>query len=137
MDIMIPDKWLFVCSANYVRSPTAEYVARNRLLLARSCGTHGRYSGDFVVTPITREIVEWADVIVCMEQEHVDMLKEYRGAADATEVYCWNLPDDWAKPYDPQLVRIIEQKLADTLQLRMIGQSENRAGRVERPDAGD
>jgi predicted protein tyrosine phosphatase len=130
--IVIPDKWVFICSANWVRSPTAEYVARKAGVLARSCGTsHG-----FVVAPVSREILEWAHVIVCMEKEHIDAVRKFHGSPMTADVYCWNLPDDWDKAYDPQLTRIIEQKLLDTMQLRMTGLLEERL-RLEGPDAGE
>lgn len=137
MDIVIADKWLFICSANYVRSPTAEYVARKALMLARSCGTQVHPSNDFVVTPITREIAEWADVIVCMEREHVAVLRQYLKPEEMEHVYCWNLPDDWGRPYDPQLVRIVEQKLADTMELRMIGMIEGKVRESEKAGRQD
>jgi predicted protein tyrosine phosphatase len=121
--IQVSERFLFVCSANYIRSPTAEYVARQRKLLASSCGTN-RFP-DFSVVPISHQIVEWADIIICMEAEHVRKVNQHPAAAKKV-LYCWNLPDDWREPYDPQLVRIITHKLEETLQLRRVTEIEAR-----------
>ncbi len=86
---------LFVCSGNLCRSPMAEGIARHLAaeqgieLEARSCGTIARpgmeASGNAVVAckekgvdiadhqsqPLTRELVEWADQILVMEENHL------------------------------------------------------------------
>lgn len=111
MDIARADRWLFVCSANFVRSPTAEYVARRMGLIADSCGTSRQ--ADLRGTCLTRDLVEWANVIVCMEPLHVERVRPF---AAGRPIYCWNLPDDWGPlPYAPDLVRICEERLKLTL----------------------
>lgn len=121
--IEVPKRILFVCSANYIRSPTAEYVARKRGLLASSCGT-ARFP-DFVVISISAQLVEWADVLVCMESEHTRRVMQYP-AAKLKRVYCWNLPDDYDCAYEEPLVNIVTCKLEDTLRL------EEKAGHPHR-----
>jgi predicted protein tyrosine phosphatase len=106
-------RWLFVCSANLCRSPTAEYVARKAGLLADSCGISAEGA---VCTPLTRSLLMWAQVIVCMEQEHVRRVK-LDPMARKKHVYCWNIPDDYAL-YDLALIRICEGRLADTMKLQ-------------------
>lgn len=106
---------LFVCSANLLRSPTAEYVARKRGYLADSCGTSkGRFSDGVVCTKITGELVRWASVIVCMEEEHVRDVKRFRPDAE-TPVVCWHVPDEYAV-YQPELVAIFEKKLTTLIE---------------------
>jgi predicted protein tyrosine phosphatase len=119
--IVNSDRWLFVCSANYVRSPTAEYVARRRGLLASSCGSDSITLG----VPLTLALIEWADVIVCMEACHVTSVARYR-VHRTPRVYCWSLPDNWPKPYEPQLVSIIERKLDDMLALMAVDGIEEK-----------
>jgi len=120
-------RWLFVCSANLCRSPTAEYVARKAGLLADSCGVprHEGSFADVVCTPLSRALLMWAQVIVCMEEVHVRRVKLY-SIARKKPVYCWNIPDDY-NLYDPGLVRICENRLADTLKLLMSSASETDA----------
>jgi predicted protein tyrosine phosphatase len=114
--ILSNDHWLFVCSANYVRSPTAEYVARRDGLLASSCGAPPPegIGAHFVCVPLSRRLIGWATIIVCMEQVHVQRVMSHP-LAGKRKVYCWDLPDDWGRAYDPQLVNICERKLGATL----------------------
>jgi protein-tyrosine-phosphatase len=86
---------LFVCSGNLCRSPMAEGIARHIgeqqgiELEARSCGTIARPGmpaseraviacrekdvdiSDHQSQPLTRELVEWADQILVMEENHL------------------------------------------------------------------
>jgi len=59
-------KLLFVCSANMDRSPVAESLFKDsEEYEAKSCGTH-----PFAEKSVTKEILEWADMVFCMEHEH-------------------------------------------------------------------
>ncbi len=65
-------KVLFVCSHNQWRSPTAEkFYARDDRLEVRSAGTSScaRHT-------ISIRDVKWADLILCMESKHVELLKQ-------------------------------------------------------------
>ena len=65
-------KILFVCTANLERSPTAELVFRDVPgWETRSAGT----SPD-AVTPLTRELITWADRVIVMESRHMDRVVE-------------------------------------------------------------
>jgi predicted protein tyrosine phosphatase len=118
-----PDKWLFICSANIARSPTAEYLARRSGILARSCGTGGRQEAHerYTVTPMTREIVCWADVIVCMKEGHrlaLEAMHPFNASLDDTKkIFVWALDDKWGVPYHPEMIEIMEPKLLETQQL--------------------
>ncbi len=90
-----PLRLLFVCSGNLCRSPMAEGIARHLAaekdlaVEVRSAGTIAR-SGDpasenavvacseigvdiseHASQPLTSELVEWADQILCMEESHL------------------------------------------------------------------
>jgi predicted protein tyrosine phosphatase len=120
------EHWLFVCSANYIRSPTAEYVARRQGLLADSCGTHLGRLHSFVVQPLSADLVRWAHVIVCMEQHHEDVLRRrHPRLVRNRRVLCWNVPDNWGKVYHPELVSIIEHKLEETLCAKRAGHHQD------------
>lgn len=115
--VLRPDKWLFICSANISRSPTAEHLARKAGLIARSCGTGGPDNG-YTVTPMTKEIVEWADVIVCMREGH-QLGMQARFPYELTrgkKVFIWDIRDKWAEYVHPEMVAIMELKLLETMQ---------------------
>jgi len=65
-------KILFVCSANIDRSPTAEriYSGRNDLEV-KSAGV-----SSYAMTPISLELIQWADIILCMEKKHKHKIKK-------------------------------------------------------------
>ena len=68
-------KVLFVCTANLQRSPTAEEFFKDwqGAWETKSAGTDplpGR-------TPITQDLVDWADLIIGMEPEHAEFIKSH------------------------------------------------------------
>lgn len=107
--IAINQRWLFVCSVNYLRSPTAEHVARKAGLWADSCGVDSS-----ACKVVSTDKILWADVVVAMDREHWQhLMTHYRDCLDARPLFCWGIPDD----YDycqPGLIRICENKLKDS-----------------------
>jgi len=99
---------LFVCSQNKLRSPTAEQVlSQRRDLEVMSAGTNNDAEN-----PLTSELVEWADTIFVMEKTHRTKLqKRYRALLGSKRVICLDIPDNYAF-MDPELVRLLETKLA-------------------------
>jgi predicted protein tyrosine phosphatase len=68
-------KLLFICSANMLRSPTAESVfSHYEGIEASSAGTNADAE-----TPVSADLIEWADVVVAMEQHHAQFLQERFG----------------------------------------------------------
>jgi predicted protein tyrosine phosphatase len=60
-------KILFVCSANRSRSRTAERIYANHPgLEVKSAGVDCLEAP----TPVSKELLQWADVILCMEKRH-------------------------------------------------------------------
>ena len=101
-------KILFVCSQNRLRSPTAEQVfsARPDLEVASAGTNHD------AETPLSAELVEWADVIFVMERTHRSKVqKRFRRALGGTRLVCLDIPDDY-EFMDPDLVRLLEARLA-------------------------
>lgn len=105
---------LFVCSQNRLRSPTAEQVfARRADLEVQSAGTNNDADN-----PLTRELVEWAEIIFVMEKAHRRKLQQrFRSALKAARVICLDIPDDYAF-MDPVLVSLLETKVSRYLPAR-------------------
>lgn len=106
-----PEKLLFVCTANRQRSPTAESLFDDDARYeARSCGTHA-LSG----TPCSEKLLEWADIVFCMEERHrKELLRRFPEASD-TDMVVLNIPDVYVRN-DPDLVRLLEKRLEDWLE---------------------
>lgn len=103
---------LFVCSANKLRSPTAEQVfARWADVETDSAGLH---EGANVV--LSTEQVEWADIIFVMEKRHREKLsKRFRKQLNGKRVICLDIPDDYAF-MQPELITLLERKVGPFLQ---------------------
>ena len=67
-------KVLCVCSVNRLRSPTAaEVLSQSPFNFnTRSCGI----DLDFAIVPISKNLLHWADEIVCMERHHFIVVLE-------------------------------------------------------------
>ena len=106
-------KLLFVCSQNRMRSLTAERMDEGFPgYAAKSAGTE-----ESARTPLTREHVEWADMIFVMETEHLQCLqKEYGGLLAGKEVICLHIPDIY-RYMQPALIEELKTKLSDHVQV--------------------
>jgi len=98
---------LFVCSRNKLRSPTAEQVFST--LPDFEVASAGLDNG--ADTPLTPELVTWADIIFVMEKAHRSRLQASFGPQlKSQHVICLDIPDRF-KFMDPDLVRILKQKV--------------------------
>jgi predicted protein tyrosine phosphatase len=97
---------LFVCSQNRLRSPTAEQVFANRDgFEVASAGTDPAAG-----TPVSTELLEWADVIFVMERAHRNrLMKRFRPYLKSKRLICLDIPDEF-EYMDPALVRLLEAK---------------------------
>jgi predicted protein tyrosine phosphatase len=99
-------KVLFVCSQNRLRSPTAEQVFSTRAdIEVASAGTN-----QDAETPLTAEMVAWADVIFVMEREHRNKLQRRFKRELRARLICLDIPDDY-EFMDPVLIRLLENKV--------------------------
>lgn len=92
---------LFVCSMGRLRSKTAAHILG---------GIEKDYAGTDrdADRPLTREQIEWADKIVCMESCHRDKLRrKYKGYSHKIQV--WNIPDEYDY-MDYSLITILSAK---------------------------
>lgn len=101
-------RYLFVCSQNRLRSPTAEQIFSDRKDIAvASAGTNHDAE-----EPLTAEWVRWADIIVVMEKTHRNKIqKRFRKALNGQRMVCLDIPDDYDF-MDPELVRLLEERMA-------------------------
>lgn len=97
---------LFICTANRLRSLTAEHLYRNdKRFNVKSAGTHTTAG-----TPVDREILEWADIILVMEKFHEDYIKEgYPHISKNKKIFRLDIPDRY-EYMDPELVELIRTK---------------------------
>jgi len=99
---------LFVCSANRLRSPTAEQVFSTWPGIETDSA--GISSGANVL--LSSEQVDWADIIFVMEKTHRNKLvRRFRRHLKNKRVICLDIPDDY-EFMDPVLVRTLENRVS-------------------------
>jgi len=94
---------LFICSANLNRSPTAEYIFKDNY--------NTKSAGFDMLSPIkvSRELLEWADIIFVMEEWHRYKLKQLFPDVKK-KVFVLNIPDMFGK-MDEELIKILKVKI--------------------------
>lgn len=98
---------LFVCSQNKLRSPTAEQ------LFADWPGIETASAGlnHDAEVPLGPELVQWAGLIVVMENRHREKLrKRFKAQLREQQIVCLNIPDDYDF-MDPELIQLLRQKV--------------------------
>ncbi|RBP40494.1 putative protein tyrosine phosphatase [Roseimicrobium gellanilyticum] len=107
-----PVRFLFICSRNQWRSPTAEALFRNHPhVVARSAGTSPN-----AVHHVNALDLKWADVIFVMEPKHKQrVVAEFPEATRYKEMHVLDIPDDYQRD-DPELVRLLTECLAPYLE---------------------
>lgn len=97
---------LFVCSQNKLRSPTAEDVfASWEGVEAASAGTNHD-----AVTPLSGDLIEWADIVFVMERDHqAKMTRKFGPLLRGKKVVCLGIPDEFERG-DPELVQLLEDR---------------------------
>src|SRR6478609_8751940 len=98
--------FLFICSQNKLRSPTAEAVFAG--LPGIDVDSAG-LNNDAIV-PLSPEQVEWADLIFVMEKEHRSKLnRKFKRHLNGQRVIVLEIPDNYDF-MDPELVELLEKK---------------------------
>lgn len=98
---------LFLCSANRLRSPTAEQVFADypNVNVASAGLSHD------AVDPLTPEHLEGVDVIFVMEKAHKNKLsRHFKPYIKNAKVICLNIPDDY-EFMQPELVSLLKAKV--------------------------
>ena len=104
-------KLLFVCSRNRMRSPTAEAVFSGfEGVEALSAGT-----APDAETPVSAELIEWADIVFAMEGVHRKRLMSAFGTLlKDKRVVVLGIRDRYAY-MEPELVELLKSKVASYL----------------------
>lgn len=95
---------LFICSQNRLRSPTAEAV------FAQWPGVEAMSAGlnPDATTPVSSDLVEWADILVVMERSHRNKLsKKFGSALKGKRIVVLGIPDEY-EYMQPELVRLLK-----------------------------
>jgi predicted protein tyrosine phosphatase len=95
---------LFICSQNRLRSPTAEQVfcSYPGIEVASAGMSHD------AETPVSAELVSWADVIFVMEETHRNELSsKFDSYLRNKLLVCLDIPDDY-EFMDPTLIKLLE-----------------------------
>lgn len=96
---------LFVCSGNFHRSPTAVKMFKDHEgFEVKSAGTSFN-----MPNPISAELVQWADKIFVMEEEHREFIVHQYPEA-ASKITVLGIEDNYCRD-DPQLKAILKEKL--------------------------
>ena len=98
---------LFVCSENRLRSPTGEEIfLEYDGVDAIGCGTNSD-----AATPISGDLVEWADIIFVMEKSHKNKVsKKFKDLLKGKRMICLDIPDEYER-MDPVLIRLLEGRV--------------------------
>lgn len=99
---------LFVCSENRLRSPTGEAIfSKYEGINAIGCGTNSDAE-----TPISGDLIEWADIILVMEKAHRNKVsKKFKHLLSGKRLVCLDIPDNY-DCMDPELIRLLELRVA-------------------------
>lgn len=98
---------LFVCSANKLRSPTAEHIFSTWPdVETDSAGLNADAEQQ-----LSTEQLEWADTIFVMEKAHRNKLsKKFQKHLKGKRVICLDIPDEYDF-MDPDLVRLLKARV--------------------------
>ena len=105
----MPKRVLFVCTGNYDRSPTAENMYKSiKGLEVKSAGisVHAQ-------NPLSKKLVEWADIIYAMEEHHKTAIVKIDPSAK-TKTVVLGIPDIYFRD-QPELKMLLKQKLDNHL----------------------
>lgn len=109
------ERWLFVCSAGLLRSPTGATMAAQRGINARSCGSNFNYA----LIPCSANLINWADKIVFVNKENLWQLEDnFLGHRDLLKQIeekqiVLNIPDNF-EYMDPKLQQFFEEELFES-----------------------
>ena len=98
---------LFVCGKNRMRSPTAEHVFADWPGVETASAGIGRDAD----CPMSAELIRWADIVLVMEATHRTRIAgKFKAELRDKRVVVLGIPDEFDY-MDPELVRLLQQKV--------------------------
>lgn len=98
---------LFICTENKLRSATAETVFSNY----PGVSAIGAGTNKDAETPISGDLIEWADTILVMEKTHKKKVTtKFRNLLKDKKIAVLAIQDNYAY-MDPELIQILESKV--------------------------
>jgi predicted protein tyrosine phosphatase len=106
-------KLLFVCSENRLRSPTAETVfSTHERVEAIGAGTNSD-----AATPVSGDLIEWADIILVMEKSHKNKItKKYKELLKGKRMVVLDIPDRYDF-MDEDLIKLLKSRVFRLVQI--------------------
>jgi predicted protein tyrosine phosphatase len=102
---------LFVCSENRLRSATAEAVFSKY----EGVEVIGAGTNKDAATPVSGDLIEWADVILVMETMHRDKISaKYKKLLKGKHLVVLGIPDHYQR-MQPELIQLLERKVSKYL----------------------
>ncbi|WP_375560835.1 low molecular weight protein tyrosine phosphatase family protein [Bernardetia sp. OM2101] len=99
-------KFLVVCGKNKKRSRTAEFIFKNdERFDIRSVGVSPKSN-----RKITEKDIEWADLILVMENNHKQKIKKIYSHLEIPTIKVLNIPDEY-EFMDEELIEILTEKI--------------------------
>ena len=100
-------KLLFVCSENRLRSPTAEAIfSEYQEVEAIGVGTNADAK-----TPLSGDLIEWADIIFVMEKRHkTKVSQKFQALLKGKRLVVLDVPDNYTY-MQPELIQILKTKV--------------------------
>lgn len=98
---------LFVCSENRLRSPTAEAVFNEY----ENVDAIGAGTNSDAETPVSGDLIEWADVILVMEKTHKNKIgKKYNALLKGKPLLVLDIPDIY-EYMQPELIQLLKARV--------------------------
>jgi len=102
---------LFICGKNRRRSPTAEQVFAE--WHGVECASAG-LSRD-ADSPVSLELIEWADLIIVMEKVHrTKLVARFNARLADKRIVCINIPDNYSF-MEPALIELLRTRVSPFL----------------------
>tara|TARA_R110000796_G_scaffold244613_2_gene367831 strand:+ start:713 stop:1096 length:384 start_codon:yes stop_codon:yes gene_type:complete len=107
---------LFICSANRLRSPTAERIfSAYPGVQAIGAGTSSSAK-----TPVSWRLIEWADIVLVMEKSHRDeVAKTYGDLLKGKRLVCLDIPDHY-ELMQPELITLLKERVPEYVRLSAV-----------------
>ncbi len=98
---------LFVCSENRLRSPTAETVFGEY----PDVEVIGAGTNKDALTPVSGDLIEWADVILVMEKSHRHKIAtKFREQLKGKRLVVLDIQDNY-EYMEPELVKLLKSRV--------------------------